>query len=65
MTKAAKAKCFDAGQAAQLYGVPDEDCPFAEGTDERDAYMEGKAAPLADKWQPQAGGRALTQEASN
>lgn len=63
MNKAAKAKCFDAGQAAQLYGVPDEACPFAPGSDEYDAYMEGKKAPLADKWQQ--GGRALTQEAEN
>lgn len=62
-TKAELGKAFDAGQAAQLYNVPDEACPFEEGTDEYDEYMKGKGEELAEKWT--SGSRQITQEIVN
>jgi len=63
-TKAALSKAYDAGQAAQWRGLPDEACPFEEGSDEHAAYMNGKSADLAEKWTAGAGA-ALTQELGN
>lgn len=59
-TKAALAKAYDAGQAAQLYGAADEDSPFEPGSDEHKSYMDGKSADLADKWLVR-GGRRLAR----
>jgi hypothetical protein len=63
-TKAALSKAYDAGQAAQWRGVPDDACPFEEGSEEYDAYMEGKSADLAEKWTA-GGGTAHTKELGN
>jgi hypothetical protein len=63
LSKEERAKLFDAGQAAQLYRVPDEACPFPEDSEEYDAYMDGKEADLAEKWT--TGARAITQEITN
>jgi hypothetical protein len=63
LSKAEKAKLYDAGQAAQLNRVPDEACPFPEGSEEYDAYMEGKEAELDEKWT--TGARAISQEIVN
>ncbi len=57
ITKKERDKAYDAGQAAKLIGAPDWGCPFPEGSEERDAYFEGKNAELADKWLP--GGRNI------
>ena len=63
LNKEAKAKLFDAGQAAQANNVPDEDAPFVEGSDEWTVYMEGKEADLDEKWT--AGARSISQEITN
>ena len=57
-------KAYDAGQAAQLYGDPDDVCPFEEGSDEHKAYMKGKNEELADKWLVR-GGRRLARAVSD
>lgn len=49
-TKKALEKAYDAGQAAQARGLPDEASPFEEGSDEHVAYMHGKSEELAEKW---------------
>lgn len=52
VSKKALAKAYDAGQAAQVRGLPDEVNPFdplAE-SEEHEAYLEGKNSELADKW---------------
>lgn len=58
-TKKAMAKAFDAGQAAQVYGDPDDACPFVAGSDEYDEYMRGKSEGLADKWLVRGGRRLM------
>lgn len=59
-TKKEIEKAFDAGQAAQLIGAPDWGNPFNDHrTEEREAWLAGKSAPLADKWR--AGGRNIYQ----
>ena len=63
--KKALAKAYDAGQAAQLYGVEDDACPFEEGSEEHAAYMNGKAEKLADKWTLGPGGRRLRKALNN
>jgi hypothetical protein len=63
LSKQEKAKLYDAGQAAQLYNVPDEAAPFPEGSEEYDAYMEGKDADLDEKWT--TGARTISQEITN
>lgn len=56
-TKKALAMAFDAGQAAQRFGLPEgftaeEACPFKDDRpEERDAYLDGYGAELAEKWQ--------------
>lgn len=64
-TKKVLEMAYDAGQAAQLHGVPDDACPFSERdpdrAEERAAYFDGKNAELADKWKA-GGGNALSVE---
>lgn len=59
-TKKALGKAYDAGQAARRDHLSEDVCPFAEGP-ERDAWLEGRNAELAEKWLP-GGGRALAMD---
>lgn len=57
-TKKDLGKAYDAGQAAQMVGAPDWANPFGnDRPEERQAWADGKAAPLAEKWLP--GGRNI------
>ncbi|MGH8984907.1 MAG: hypothetical protein ACRDY6_13675 [Acidimicrobiia bacterium] len=58
------AKAYDAGQAAQVFGDPDDVCPFELGSEEHEAYMKGKTDDLADKWLVR-GGRRLARAVSD
>ena len=49
-SKAALAKAYDAGQAAQRYGYEADGCPFAQDSDEGAAWLNGYADELAEKW---------------
>ena len=62
-TKLEKSKAYDAGQAAQLHGVPDEACPFAPDTEEYAEYMRGKSDDLDEKWTSAT--RAITKDLTN
>lgn len=60
--KTAIAKAYDAGQAARWRHLVADVCPFEEG-DERDAWLDGYNADLADKWLQD--GAALEQRIDN
>lgn len=61
-SKTALAKAYDAGQAAQWRNLNESVCPFEEG-EERDAWLEGYSADLAEKWN--ASGDNLRKELGN